>query len=841
MSHSSHKIIWILTKEHVLANENIVQQFFDLYVHEDNFPDEDEREEPDIIKKRLLDNSDKPNTNLIAYTVDGEVRGGAILEYYSRSECCLLTYVFIHKDERKSGIARKLIETDKERGITGLIRHIKNEGCKVRAVFFETNNPFLTSEDKDSMPPAQRLKVFYRLGAKRIDIDYIQPSLDKEKEPVTNLYLCTFPKLNSEPFLLEIETIMRFLVEFYYGLDALKGDYDKEYNQVEKIWTQQPVFETPVLNDMAKSLMRNEYAHHKLTYLKELPLIEEPQLSFERASICCEILIDETYFEPHYLDEQSHCCKLKQATSAHKDILFGYKNNEQYCVITHSFETDLFAYSYQTDPPYYTRCFNFPLLRKVRVRFPQKVGFVSEGRRETSYVIDDKRHDRAGKIKTIQRRQADGTMKEEIVKEIELNVYLNYSYFFQSEIRVWHLIFTSTEDNGINEIDIIKLMKFFSGSQESQTEHVKKQGLLDIKFVAADDKDAEHEWDILELFEKISGLKYIKRAHYAKDENVHDSMSIHDIKTGIVQIDTDFCHFPKVKNEADKAETQVVLSQLFKNLKNNDEGKKVTSTEVEQQYKDNKEAEYVFEAFCGITLGIFDYSRMGYEEVSDTLVPRSATDNSFLTINRGVLSSFGHSDNVLAAAYNTIGINPYLLVPSAVLAHNEYVSIDAYKRSMEVIDDYRKNENTIDLQKLETRRKEVQSLLNLDFLPNVFQYPTEQDLYEYGVVHRGITERINRTKANLEQIDDIIEESNAHLNHRYQFWFNILLLTISIFQIYEVVTNILAQLNPNANEPFSIYKKLAVLLVMVVGSLFLVFQFNKNAGYKTGKKFIREK
>ena len=156
--------------------------------------------------------------------------------------------------------------------------------------------------------------------------------------------------------------------------------------------------------------------------------------------------------------------------------------------ITHSFETDLFAYSHQSDPPYYTRCFNFPVFSKVIVRFPQKQEFVSEGRRETSYVIDDNRYDRKGKIKTIKRKLDNGIIIEETFKEIELNIFLNYTYFFKSEIRVWHLIFTSEEDNGISEVDIIKLSKLFSGSQENKTEKDKRDSLLNIKFINAENK-----------------------------------------------------------------------------------------------------------------------------------------------------------------------------------------------------------------------------------------------------------------------------------------------------------------------------------------------------------------
>ncbi|MBB4078035.1 GNAT superfamily N-acetyltransferase [Lewinella aquimaris] len=838
MVKSSPVLHWILNSDDLKAHADLVDQFFALYAHPDNFPDENEREEPRFILQRIREGSDNPHTHLIAYTTENRVRGGAIFEYYPRSACCMLTYLFVDKAVRGTGIARQLIETDRNRGIPGLIAHLRAQGRPVRAVFFETNNPFLTPEGMDSMAPADRLSAFYKLGARRVDIDYVQPPLDRDKAPVSNLYLCTFPQLSGDVFLLGINTLLCFLVEFYHSLEALRGDI---YHELEKAraWTPgtAPGFATVEIEQMYESLLRNDYAVSGFTYLKQLPRREAPQLVFGRASVCLEILVDESYYRVEVRQGGAADYVSLPGTSGETDPLSAHQQNDRFCVMTHSFETDLLSYAYQSAPPFYTRCFNFPSFREVIVRFPQTLAFVSEGRQEMLYVLADGGEQQPhATVKTVARRGGGGEVLRAVVKEIRLRVFLNYTYFFNSEIRIWHLIFSTVDDVGIDEIDLIKLMKFFSGSQESKTEAQKVRELGKIKFVIPGRED--RELDVMQLFEEMSGIRYARREDCGGEADLPDKPSIHAIRNGIVGIDTDYCRFSAAGAGDEQDRIREVLAQLFENLRSNEEGKKVSSVDVQRQYARNKHAEYVFEAFCGITLGIFDYDRMGFEEVSDTLIPRSATENSFLTINRGVLSSFGYGDSVFAASINTIGINPYLQIPSAVLAHNEYVVNDAFARSRTVLEEVAGDESVVDIRKLEASRKQIRHLLNIDFLPNVFQYPTEQDLFEYGLVHRGVLDKRKRTQANLEQIDHLIEESNASLDHRYQFWVNILLMVISIFQIYEVVTSLITEIGGPRLNTFPVLMKLSVLLVLIAICVYIAYRLYRNFSADTGRRFI---
>jgi GNAT superfamily N-acetyltransferase len=227
------EIIWITRPQDLIDHPQLIDAFFELYEDPSNFPDPDEREDPAFIKERIADGTDNPHTHLLAYQLispsgEKQFAAGCIVEFYPDSSCGLVTYLFV--DQRFRGIkigisqqkvAESLIQND--RGLTGLVKYFAQQyGKKVNAVLFESNNPFDTLPENDSMPPAKRLKFFSRMGARRIDFNYIQPPLGDGKGIVTNLYLLSFPFLTGLTDLIPVETVIRFVMELAKSLDANK-------------------------------------------------------------------------------------------------------------------------------------------------------------------------------------------------------------------------------------------------------------------------------------------------------------------------------------------------------------------------------------------------------------------------------------------------------------------------------------------------------------------------------------------------------------------------------------------------------------------------------------------
>lgn len=227
-----YEIIWITNKEELSANSKLVNDFFTLYEDPSNFPDPDEREEPHFIEERILEQSDDPHTHLMAFnTIEDGVRNfaaGCVVEFYPDSACVLITYVFVRKEYRGLRIGQgkkrigEIILKD-EAGLKGLLRHFEvTYGKKPRAVLFESNNPFETLEENDSMPPSKRLKFFKSIGAKRIRFNYVQPPLGDDKDLVTNLYLLAFPDLSGLDDTIEAMLVMNFIMELAKSLDRNK-------------------------------------------------------------------------------------------------------------------------------------------------------------------------------------------------------------------------------------------------------------------------------------------------------------------------------------------------------------------------------------------------------------------------------------------------------------------------------------------------------------------------------------------------------------------------------------------------------------------------------------------
>lgn len=228
------EIIWITNSTELENNTKLVDDFFSLYEDDSNFPDPDEREDPSFIKERIAEQSNDPHTHLMAFNlISGGIRkfvAGCVVEFYSDCCCALVTYIFVHKDYRglrfgaeQKKIGETILKSDE--GLKGLVKFFEVKyQKKIKAVLFESNNPFETSEENDSIPPAKRLKFFKSLGAKRISFSYVQPPLGDDKGLVTNLFLLTFPDLAGLNDSIDAEIVMNFVMELAKSLDRNKEE-----------------------------------------------------------------------------------------------------------------------------------------------------------------------------------------------------------------------------------------------------------------------------------------------------------------------------------------------------------------------------------------------------------------------------------------------------------------------------------------------------------------------------------------------------------------------------------------------------------------------------------------
>jgi hypothetical protein len=738
-------------------------------------------------------------------------------------------YKLVDKVENEGIHAPGSLVVRNEREVKGQItvrRHVVRD--RVAGIFHETLDPVCMVESHDDKRQSAEiqsavLRAFHDAGAKFLKFGYQQPSYGS---PVCKHLLLTFSQVVRKPDYITLETgiVMAFIVDYAKYLnpeyDAPLGNntVDSRYKRdLHDCWNFSPWSRPGITGGLPdeggyfipennKALFEARFSPHgTVIYLNNVPRIEAPRFSYRRASISFEITVDEDYFPPQGLDP-SH-------VRQNEDTLF--------CPLMHSTETDLFAYRYQSTPPYFSSNYG-SRLTPVLIGFPLYSEFISEGRKEIYFRLPEPGQN-------AESLSSAGAADVKGFYHVKMLAGVSYTYFLASSLRVWHLVLrplddTSALDTQISELELIKLMRFFSGSQEFESEEQRRDSVRQIKFQVLSDESASArnmpgqmsgQDNLIELLAQLTGVTY-KDADGTKKEirflDVEDhKVSLRNVSSGVVQIDTgnvtsrihnydetgklgrerydadDFLGFygddgSRQPSPTARFDIREMVETFYRNLNEN----KIEAPDEAVAYSVEDYADYVFKAYCGMSLGIFDYDRMGLQEIDDTLVPlpNSKTKESFLVIHRGVLAMFGNDDDVLNSFWATLGLNPYNVIPSAVLAHNDYVVRDAEARLAELRFDDPHEKSKWSISQINFQRNYINRLLNRDILGDVFQYKTEQELYKEGMARRGIERRITDCRLKLEQLDKRIESMHKERTASYE---NVIELLLAVAALTGVI------------------------------------------------------
>lgn len=703
------KIVVVDNKERLEEYARTIEKFFVLYTK--SFPDADEREDPQIIIRRIHDGNFKPyspSTAIILAVGDSCVFGGSIVEYYRESQCMLLTYIVIDTASRGKGIARKILHD-------GVSHFIKTKGEHVKAVFFESNIPGET--DNDSFDPWQRYQVFSKLGAKWIDIAYAQPSLGKGKDRVYNLNFFIFPSFSGIGNRLQKEVVVSFMDVFYRELGVENPQADSDFRT------------------MLQSI--EDCSHDGYIPLKEMPRQEQNVFSFQNVSVAY-------HFSEQFIDPKGKQLPDEMVS----------------CPVFGSYEFDLFQFRFQSKlgRPYRTVCKTGAPVKTITVRFPEKIEFITEGHFET--LIN---------------RQP----------ELQVEVKLNCTRFKNGN-HIWTLVFNPVLDCSFTQTDIIKLINLFNRSQECS--NIESSTVF---------FDGQQKFDTIEsLAKSLAG--------------VCSKHSFNLMYSGVVQVDApgDLAN-PDTNSEVWKE----VIAAIDKVAKNDFAEK----SELEKRYLKEKEVRDILNIMCGFALGIFDYNRMSYEEVLDTIMPMTSSVHTFVLMNKGILASFSMDDKLFETVKSNIGMNPYLLISSTVLAYNDTES----SKSEEELDGLLDSKNPAgSLRYLISKRKYLERKINEEILPNVFHYPTERTIFEKGMSHRGISDRIENVRNRFEELVSLIDDGITSRKANSDIIVSVLLAAISILSLEKVYGNIFQAIDKYGSfaEAWKIYgmRWLAFLAFFVI-------------------------
>lgn len=209
----------------------LLAAFVDLYRR--TFTDPSEREDPAEWPPRLYDElpPPQPRMHILIALADGaaaEPLAGVAFEYYRDSRCGLLTYLVTAPAQRRRGLAHRLVL----RAIELLHADAREQGAELRAVFAETEDPQRVPAAADAMSPHERLRALGRLGARRLDLPYVQPRLAGANAPCRHLLLLAFYPGAARTATIDGAVMRAFLSEFYRALGVTQPDTDADFRHM---------------------------------------------------------------------------------------------------------------------------------------------------------------------------------------------------------------------------------------------------------------------------------------------------------------------------------------------------------------------------------------------------------------------------------------------------------------------------------------------------------------------------------------------------------------------------------------------------------------------------------
>ncbi|WP_085922022.1 GNAT family N-acetyltransferase [Nitrosospira lacus] len=428
--------------------------------------------------------------------------------------------------------------------------------------------------------------------------------------------------------------------------------------------------------------------------LEKLPAREEPVLPLKAASVCL-----------HFVQRKA------ELRESEPDRVFG------------SMELDLLNYQFQVNPPLTSR-HKLGEGNMAEIIFPSSFQYHSEGRFE-SLICDQ--------------------------MQKKVNCMLNMTEFKHSKIRIWHLTLSAHEDNPLNEFEIIKLISLYDGRSEDTGPYAppSKENTASEKKILANEikfKYGDEPFSIIGLISKLV-------ANYRDPPSQHKSSEL-ELKSGTIQLllkdeETKTLLWNAIRARS-KAEQSTENVQSAVNGNNPHEATRAVMAENGLPAK-------ALQALSGITIGIFDFGQTDFEEIVDTFEPSFEDGSVFIKFNRCTLLSIAQDDRAFEACKKTIGISPYLIIPHAVLIHNEEL-VQMAEKEIQSIEEKKSFFSILKLGSLEAAYNTASEYLYSQHLPMIFNYPTETILFKQGKRKRGSTQKYKIVQSQLLEFQKRIEE-----------------------------------------------------------------------------------
>jgi GNAT superfamily N-acetyltransferase len=396
-----------------------------------------------------------------------------------------------------------------------------------------------------------------------------------------------------------------------------------------------------------------------------------------------------------------------------------------------SFEDDVVAYAFQQRTPFTSKPIHVPdPCRQIEIEFAPEFRFVSEGR--TCALVAE-----------------DGAVEP---RRVEVQVRASRTRF-RSGVTVWHLVLTprvGSSRSELNEYDVIKLAKHWAGGENIAGPYAGSGAETAVRFVRG-----EQRWSLRQLAADV----FPEEFRTAR------------LRAGIIQL---------ITGDEDPTEWCEAWEAIRA-------GKEETAVDTTFPFK-HDEQRVLVESIAGIIQTLIDFREIDDAELRDVLAGMQVGQDGLQGVHKGTLLYMAASDRTWDVGKLSYGISPYLLLPHALLLHNEEILHAAAKAVREEREAARQltearnkfaqlpGRNTVgrllrmpvhaltrarlvalrvreERRKLRDVRESLRGALQRDFLPNIFHYPNERRIYEVGERSRGLAALEQELRETLDEFD----------------------------------------------------------------------------------------
>lgn len=365
-----------------------------------------------------------------------------------------------------------------------------------------------------------------------------------------------------------------------------------------------------------------------------------------------------------------------------------------------SFERDLLSYSYRDDPPLATQALEVPgPLQSLEVVYPARLEYLAEGRRVR---LDCAGAERGERVRAVRLRASRTT--------------------FGSGVAVLHLALVHDPEDPrseMNEYDLIKLAKLWEGGE----------GLGENAPVAF----------------RAPGQAALSIADLAAAV-AQEPAGAWKLRSGTLQLLT----------EPAAPGSRELWVRLWHQLG------AIAQAMGRDPYRlagalDEGGLRPALLALAGLVQGLLDFESCDDHELLDVLAETEVRAGRVLALFKGTLLTIEDTDRALEAASGTVGTSPYLLVPHALLLHNE----ELLRRAAQAAERAAGSRG----QALDAARRRIHLLLDRHWLPDLFHYRSERRIFELGMASRGMKDLHQDLSATLAEIQ-AAWEADAHRRRR---------------------------------------------------------------------------